>query len=274
LHGPQHRNRCCAWDTPAAFSIARNTALFMADASASSEQSRFRIDSELEIAYILRGLMKSNAHLTAYLSGGHFVMSSVLKVDAERRIVVLDGAPSPELNERVLDSRDFKVESFHDGVKVQFEVHTVEEVTYEGRPAFRIPLPNALIKMQRREYYRMPTPLLRQVKCEVPCADGSRAQLPVSDISLGGLCLVGQPPQESWEVGALLKGCRIELPDEGTLEVNLCIRNSYQVRLKNDSSVSHTGCQFIELGARQEAAVQRYIIKLERERRAKGGDRR
>jgi c-di-GMP-binding flagellar brake protein YcgR len=247
----------------------------MADATASSEESRFRIDSELEIAYILRGLMKSNAHLTAYLNGGQdLVMTTVLKVDAERRIAVLDGAPSSELNQRLLDSRDFRVESIHDGVKVQFEVHKVEDVRYEGRPALRIPLPDTLIKMQRREYYRMQTPLLRQVKCEVSCADGSRAQLPVSDISLGGLCLVGQPPQGSWEIGRVLQGCRIVLPDEGTLEVNLCIRNTYQVRLKNDSSVCHTGCEFIELGARQEAAVQRYIIKLERERRTKTMDRR
>lgn len=247
----------------------------MADVTATPEEARFRIDSDVEIAYILRGLMKSNALVTAYFNKGRdFAVTAVLKVDPDRRIAVLDGASSSELNERLLGSRSLKVESTQDGVKVQFEVARVEGVSFEGRLAFRIPFPDSLVKMQRRQYYRVQTPVLRPIKCEVPLADGGRLELPISDISLGGVCLVGEPAEPAWEIGQTLENCRIALPDEGALEVGLCIRNSYPVRLKNDISVRHTGCEFIELGAKQEAMVQRYIIKLERERRAKRVDTR
>ena len=50
---------------------------------------------------------------------------------------------------------------------------------------------------------------------------------------------------------------------------DMCVRNSYLVTLKNDQKSRRTGCEFLRLGAQQEATLQRYIIRLERDRRTK-----
>jgi c-di-GMP-binding flagellar brake protein YcgR len=234
------------------------------------EDSRFRVDSDVEIAYILRGLMKSGALVTLYFNGGReFVVSAVLAVEAERGFVILDSGANRELNDRLLRGGEMSVVSSQDGVRVQFACRKVEGVSFEGRLAFRIAVPDSVIKLQRREYYRLPTPLINPLKCEVPAAEGERVEMPIADISLGGVCLVGERAGEALALGSVLEGCRIVLPEAGTLQANLCVRNSYLVMLKNGASSRRTGCDFIKLGAQQEAMVQRYIIRLERERRAK-----
>jgi flagellar brake protein len=242
----------------------------MASPEASSEEAKFRIDSDVEIAYILRGLMKSGALVTAYFnSGREFAVTAVLSVEPERGFVILDSGANPELNERLLRNGEINVVSSQDGVRVQFTSRKVEGVSFEGRLAFRIPMPDSVVKLQRREYYRLPTPVLNPLKCELPVSDGQRVELAIADISLGGVCLVGECAGTVLELGTTLEDCRILLPDAGALTARMCVRNSYLVTLKNGASSRRTGCEFIKLGAQQEAMLQRYIIRLERERRSR-----
>jgi len=242
----------------------------MAETPAALDEGKFRIDSRVEIAFILRALMKSGALVTAYFNNGkEFVVTAVLDVNAETASVILDSGSNRELNERLLKKGEMNVVSSQDGVRVQFAASRVEAVSFEGRLAFRVPLPDALIKLQRREYYRLTTPVLRPLRCEIPSPDGQRIDMVVADISLGGICLVGQAAGISLEPDTVLEGCRLVLPDVGPITFGLSVRSSYTVTLKNGMPSRRTGCEFLKMGAQQEAMVQRYIIKLERERRAK-----
>ena len=248
----------------------------MANAPAKQDEARFRVVSRVEIAYILRSLAKSGALVTVYFNGDReFVVTSVLSVDAERGTVILDSGAKDETNQRLLRSRDLSMVSTQDGVKVQFATDPAQAAMFEGRPAFRVSFPDSLLKLQRREFYRIPTPVLQAIKCAVPAAQGRLVELAVADISLGGVCLVGEVNGAVLEIGCVLEGCRILLPDAGALSTDICVRNSYLVTLKNDQKSRRTGCEFLRLGAQQEATLQRYIIRLERDRRTKtaGGAR-
>ena len=235
----------------------------------SADEGEFRIDSRVEIAHILQALMKSNASVTAYFNGGKaFIVTGLLELDP-RGFITLDSVSKPELNQRLLHSRDVSIVGSHDGVRVQFAAQRVEAVSFEGRLAFRIPTPEMLIKLQRREHQRIATPTLQPLSCELRAADGRQAELPLADISLGGVCLVGEPATFGLEPGMVLKACRIALPEVGTIQAGLCVRNSYTVTLKDGAISRRTGCAFVELGAAQEAMVQRHIMRVERERRSK-----
>ena len=241
----------------------------MANTAANQDETKFRVESRVEIAYILRSLAKSGALVTAYFNGGReFVVTAVLSVDAERRILILDSGAKNETNQRLLRSQDLSLVSTQDGIKVQFATDAAQAATFEGRPAFRVAFPDSLLKLQRREFYRMPTPVLHPIKCEVPAAQGQRVELAVADISLGGVCLVGEVNGAPLEIGTLLEGCKILLPDAAALATDICVRNSYLVTLKNGQKSRRSGCEFLRLGGQQEAALQRYIIRLERDRRA------
>lgn len=245
----------------------------MNDRAAESDDTRYLVESDVEIAYVLRGLARTRAVVTAHLSGTkEFAVTAVLEVDVQTATVILDPSANPELNRRLLASTPIRFISNEEGVRVQFQASRIESVTFQGRPALRIALPASLHKVQRREYYRMSTPIMNPVKCMIPAAGDEALEMPLTDISLGGLCLAGEFGNAPPALGTVLEGCRIQLATVGALRIDLYVRNTYLVTLRNGSHSRRTGCQFLAITPQQEALVQRYVILLEQQqRRAKSG---
>ena len=234
------------------------------------DDGRYLVHSRVEIAFILRAIVKSGALVTAYFGPGKdFIVTALLDIDLDGGQILLDSGSNTQLNERLLRGQQLTLVSSQDGVKVQFGTQRVEAASFEGRLAFQIPFPDRLLKLQRREYYRLPAPLIRPLKCQVPLADEETVDTIVGDISLGGVSLMGEHPRLKLETGQLFEGCRILLPDIGTITAKLGVRNSFPVTMKNGAVTRRTGCAFVELSPNQQAMIQRYIIRLERERRAK-----
>lgn len=238
----------------------------------SPDEGGFRIESGLEIAEILRALTRSRAPVTAHFDGGReFLVTALLSVE-DRGFVVLDSASNPELNERMLRGAGVTVVSNQDGVRVQFTSDRIQATSYDGRLAFRVPLPGSLVKLQRREFSRLPTPRIQPPRWEFTSAKGERFELPLADVGLGGVCLEGEAQGLTLEPGIELAGCRVTLPAVGTIQVRLCVRSRYTITRKNGLPSRRTGCEFVDLSPQQETLVQRYILRLERERRGKRSD--
>jgi len=115
----------------------------------------------------------------------------------------------------------------------------------------------------------MPTPILSPIKCSIQRGAEDVLDMPLSDVSLGGVCLVGEFGEAPPALGTILERCSIPLGSVGTLRIDLCVRNTYLVTLKNGTQSRRTGCQFLSMTPQQESMVQRYIIFLEQQRRAK-----
>lgn len=245
----------------------------MNDSPVDLDDARYHVDSDVEIAYVLRGLAKNKAVVTAHLAGTReFAVTAVLDVDVQAHTITLDASANQELNRRLMESSLVRFVSNDEGVRVQFQVSKVESALFQGRPALRITLPRSLHKMQRREFYRIPMPLLNPMRCSMPHGPDETREMPLSDISLGGVCLVGEFGDEPPALGTILERCSIPLGKAGSLHIDLCVRNTYLVVLKNGAHSRRTGCQFLAITPQQESMVQRYIISLEQQqRRAKQG---
>jgi flagellar brake protein len=234
------------------------------------EDGKYRIYAHVEIAFILRAIMKSSALVTAYFGAGKdFIVTAILAVNADSQSIIIDSGSNASLNERLLRLQQLSIVSSQDGVKVEFEVDRVEAASFEGRLAFRIPFPESLIKLQRREFYRLPAPVLNPLKCQIPTAGGGMAETVVGDISLGGVSLMGEHAGLDLQLGTIYENCRILLPELGVIQTKLMVRNSFPMTLRNGVIIKRTGCAFLELPSPQQAMIQRYIIRLERDRRAK-----
>jgi hypothetical protein len=59
------------------------------------------------------------------------------------------------------------------------------------------------------------------------------------------------------------------LPDEGLLVANLCVRNKFDVTTRSGSRYIRVGCEFVSLPGARMSMVQRYITRVERERKAR-----
>lgn len=233
----------------------------------SADNSNYIIHSRVEILYILRAIQHKNELVTAYFNQGNdFILTSIIAVDNDS--LILDYGISEALNRRAVASDRIILVTTQDRVKVQFVAEGMEQVEHLGRPAFRIATPSELLKLQRREYYRLTTPMINPITCLLTRPDSSRIDLVIADISLGGIAIANYQHQIMLKIGEKLADCRIMLPDIGTLTTGLEVRNEHEIILKNGTKSHRAGCMFIDMQPRQQNTIQRYIIKLDRERRA------
>jgi flagellar brake protein len=248
--------------------MAENTEpMLSVELTASTDDSRFLVTNRLEIVRVLRGLAQRNELVSAFFDGGKdLLLTSVLHVDADDDKTVLDCGSNEALNQRILLADKIVFVTSLDRVKVQFTSHGIVRGSYENRPAFEIPIPTQVLQLQRREYYRLTTPLLNPLTCAVTLRSGVVQEFPIVDISAGGIGMILSNSELKLEVGATYPGCRINLPGIGTLELTLGIQSLFEVTLKNGSKSFRSGCQFINLHPSMESLIQRYLIKLERER--------
>ncbi|WP_124704437.1 flagellar brake protein [Sulfuriferula multivorans] len=236
-------------------------------------QSPYLVHSHREIVSLLRAIGGQHQLITMLVNGGaDAVVTSILEVDDASNTVVIDCAPSALLNQRIIQSDDLAFEASLDKVRILFSVAKADTAIHENRPALRIPIPANLIRLQRREYYRVNTPVINPILCRIPLpadAGGGIYTTPLVDISCGGIAILDDKKVLDTTIGREYENCHIDLPGLGIVTVTLQIRNSQELTLFNGKTNRRLGCQFVDLSKAMLAAVQRYIMHLERERNAK-----
>ena len=239
------------------------------------DYGKYLLHSKKEILFILRAMCDKGALITVYFNQGNdFLLTTLLSVAADGSAMLLDPGSNAEMNRKALASEKLTFIATHDKVKIQFSVKHLARTEYEGREAFRAAIPGELLRLQRREFYRLTTPIAHPLRCVIPVklADGTKTTIEttVVDISGGGLAVMTPPPEGvEFETDHLFENCRIELPDVGTVLATLRVRNIFEFTLRNGSKSKRSGCQFIDLPGHMMTLIQRYIIRVERERKAR-----
>ncbi|GAC1410542.1 MAG: flagellar brake protein [Burkholderiaceae bacterium] len=237
--------------------------------------SSYQVSTRREIVALLRNIgeqkqfisMRGNCKEVA-------IVTSILKVDVDAGSVILDCAQSERVNEQILSSDNLSFETALEQIRIVFFSKYVAQCVYEGEPALVIPLPESLTRLQRREFYRVPTPLVNPASCTItipqpgddePCS----VTIVLQNVSGGGIALIDEHGALDQTIGRVYRNCRIDLPGGTLVVASLQLRNAQKVRLANGKHVWRLGCLFIDLPHTTLAAVQRYITKLEHEQNAR-----
>ena len=239
--------------------------------------SPYQVHSRREIIGLLRSMQERNQLVTMQAAGGaDAVVTSILEVDEQSGMVVIDRAPTNTMNQRLMGSDNVSFETVLDNIRILFFTNKVGECLYDNLPALYIAIPPSLIRLQRREYYRVPTPVANPVRCSirVPPDDqsagpGTTVIVTLKDISGGGIGVIDEKKLLDNTIGRIYKDCRLDLPGGTVVTCSLQVRNSHDLTLASGKSIRKIGCMFVNLPSPMLAAVQRYITKLERERNAK-----
>lgn len=239
--------------------------------------SPYQVHSRREIIGLLRAMQERNQLVTMQAAGGaDAVVTSILEVDEESGIVVIDRAPSNTLNQRLVGSDNISFETVLDNIRILFFSNKMRECLYDNLPALYIAIPPSLIRLQRREYYRVPTPVANPVRCaiRIPPDDqsggpGTMVIVTLKDISGGGVGVIDEKKMLDNTIGRLYEDCRIDIPGGTVVTCSLQVRNSHDLSLTSGKSIRKIGCMFVNLPSSMLAVIQRYITKLERERNAK-----
>lgn len=240
------------------------------------DQSKYLIYSRLEIASILERLRKSRSMLTAYFGGDDFFLTSIVAVMADDNKLIIDCGADAACNQRALQAKAITFAAAHERIKIQFVGERLSAARFGGRDSFSVQLPATLLRLQRREYFRVATPLMRPLKCMVgpqSAALRAPAELTIVDISCGGIAIIDAEQPGDIETGMCFQGCRIQLPELGVVITDIMVRSTFAVAFKSGARHKRAGCEFVNMRERERSLIQRYINKLERERKERTGVR-
>lgn len=238
----------------------------------SDDFGRYLLRDRNEIIQVLRQLIAKRSMVTAYLSGSReFILTTVLAIEDDT--LIFDPTPDDARNRQAEAAGELICITQIDNVKVQFPVPGLTPASFEGAPAFKAPLPDRLLRLQRREYYRLIAPVSHALICQIPipAEDGppSTFEARVLDISGGGVAVVVPPEGVEFTPDTEFTRCQIQLPEIGTVQASLRVRNLFRVTNRNGISMLRAGCEFIDLPERVASVIHRYILKVERDRNSR-----
>ena len=227
-----------------------------------------------EILITLRAMEKRRIVVTVYLDEGtQFFLSSIVAVDEKSGLIFLDPSNQPTNNKVAGLAKTITLSAALDRVKIQMRLSALSSSKVEGKPAFSVALPTRILRLQRREFFRLETPHFAPLRCKMAVKRENSIEafdLPLFDISGGGLSLIAKIEKaEKFSLGELIPDCRLEIPGESVLSVNLRVREILKIELPNGDQQLRLGCEFVSLPGTRLTLIERYITRLERERKAK-----
>ncbi|MEW5893848.1 MAG: flagellar regulator YcgR PilZN domain-containing protein [Pseudomonadota bacterium] len=239
------------------------------DYNTNEDLGRYTLRDAVEIERILRKMLTDKTIVTIHAGGGEdFLLTTLVGINPNTGFIYFDRGPDERINELLLASEKSTVTAMLNQVRIQFSVGRFERAKYSGEIVLKTKLPATLLRVQRREFYRLATPLTDPVKCWINLPSGT-LKVVVTDISVGGIGVLYPPSGIRLVAGEIHHGCRLALPDAAEAVVSLKVCSTYKETMKNGLITLRAGCQFVNLPAPVETAIQRYILKIERERKAR-----
>jgi len=241
----------------------------LAQLSEAEIEERFHITSRTAITFTLQAFIKSREPFTLQFGDGQqSFMTALLAVDTSKQRLVFDCSGSALTNQQILGSEHNTFLGHPGGIPVQFAAGRVVEVSHEGGKAFAVPLPDRLIRLQRREHFRIEISRGKPLMFSGRLQGGELLKAPAHDISVSGLGLDVEHLPANLDIEQQLSNCRFMLPGE-TREFffTATIRRIVELQRPNGAHYWRIGLEFDNLTPGDETRIQRYIAHLERERR-------
>jgi c-di-GMP-binding flagellar brake protein YcgR len=228
---------------------------------------RYWLYSKFEIETLIARLCDDRVPMTVYWgSDGQFAVTQIMKVDAVRNEMHCDLPSAPQQQLQLLEASELVFVAFVESIKLQFTLEAPRRSSDGGYPTFHCALPDRVLRLQRREYYRVRTPETVSASCLVPYS-GDRAQyesLRVLDVSVGGLAMLAYPRHFDPAHGAVIDRCYLDLPGVGTVTVRLRVAH---VEAAQDELSRRCGCEFLDLSPQARMMLQRYVHRIDVEQR-------
>lgn len=229
-----------------------------------TDKEKYLLKSREDVVMSLFDLTKKPDLITAYFNhGNESIITTVINVLPDRDLVILECGPNNKKNSQMLTSGSTTCLSKHNDIDIRFQLNELRNARYRGQQVFAAPIPDSLLRLQRREFFRVQTPLMSPITCHLTY-DDKELVLPLADISIGGLALVDAVKCFHGEKGLLLEQCTINFPDKDEqMEVDLEIRGIFMYGKNDGHKVNRIGCAFIDLSPDKSSFIQRYINRLQ-----------
>lgn len=232
----------------------------------SGDDDEYRVSSAREIEIILKNIVKSGSRIALYYSDANeFILTTILGVDASG--LWLGQTQQAELNNQVLKSNKLTFVNSHAQAKVQFTSDRATNATFQGHAAFFLKLPPTIYRLQRRDYFRLTTPVEDALVCVIPAQqemEQHKHEVTIMDISGSGVGLTCSELDGVLVPGNTYEKCRIDLPEVGEFYGTIEVKNLVSITTPSGRTIRRAGCEFKNLDGISTLLLQRYVTIMQR----------
>ena len=228
-------------------------------------ESRYFLTGRMEIHSVLNDLVHRREPIGIHFNGGRdFLLSTLLEVRSDVLIFDLGGH---EVSNRALQAANGGVMvATPDGVRVQFSVGQVHRFMWGDADAFWVLLPERVVRMQRREFFRITPSLARPQPVDILPAEGGLVSASLHNVGVGGIG-VHLPEGSGLEIDMPINGVELIIPGHGDIVCAGVVRHVTPMGEDRGTPRQRVGIRFVGLGRRTEIQLQRFIVHIEHERR-------
>ena len=236
------------------------------------ELERCTLRNPREVIFQLRGMIKRGDRVTVlFQEGRQSFLTVLIDLSENKGLLYIDIGGSNEMNQAFLKSEQSTFTTFVDGVRIQFTARKGSEVTLDGEKTFAVPIPSSMLRLQRREYFRLQLPSTKPYVCRIRRGSPQEKALPLHDISVGGLGILSTTPLDYTQLEKL-DNCWLDLRESGMIRCGLEVRYINAMESRTGKPLWHMGCKFINQPPSDETLIQRFMARIEAERRALAAD--
>ncbi len=219
-----------------------------------------------EIYHIFRTLQTAHASINIQFNNtGPLYSSLVVKTILKKKIILLDEFNPSVGNYKAVGRTPFSIHASLKGIKIHCNDNVIiTSFTNDTGILFRIPFPDKLLYLQRRDAYRAPVPGSTGV--EARCSSNTRTQTLVARVlnisSTGFRMEVGGQPNPDLKSGEQLDVLLIGLLEHEPLECIIEIAHSRYDEVKDKT---FCGCQFVNLHIPSQRTLNQFVVQLQRQ---------
>jgi c-di-GMP-binding flagellar brake protein YcgR len=239
----------------------------IAQLSEAEIEERFHVTGTLPVSFLLVGYARTKDQFTVSFGGDEMMLTTLLDAQPAGDRLIFDCSGSADINRRFLESGRNVFAGRPAGIHVQFTSGQALEVDFEGSKAFAVPLPKHVVRLQRRDTFRIETPRGKPLQFFGRLTSGKLLNFPAHDISVAGIGTTALSLPDGLSPGDRLENCHFALPDdEHELFFSASIRHVTPQVGRLGLQQWRIGLHFEDMPLVEENRIQRYIAKVERER--------
>lgn len=218
----------------------------MSPTSENADSSDYLLRLGTEIARVLEPLAARREAVTAQLEIEQERFSSLfIHADPARQFILITPSANESANAALLARPRVTLVSAPGGWHIEFVAVEPREVVHDGARAIRLGYPEVLTAQQRRQQSRVDLPPKVPLRCIADAGGITPFEAQIVDISLGGIGILLYPSDITLEPGTVLVGCRIAVPGDTPVTIDLEVRHSEVVTLPDGSRACRSGCRFV-----------------------------
>jgi c-di-GMP-binding flagellar brake protein YcgR len=223
------------------------------------DYDRFRVEDGAEVLALLRRSAEARTLCSVRAAGRPETYLSPLRAVADDGEPVLDPPRAPVIERALVPGSVAEIDLRLRDFRVSFESRVARIGLADGKPLLRLERPASLVRIQKRETFRVQVPAGTTVRLTLDATDPALTAVPMTDLCVQGGSMSVTGVRERFGAGKVFDNARLQLPDGSEWTLALRVVHTGVVRRLADGGELRVGVQFVQTRAGFESAVAQLV---------------